>query len=534
MPLQKLPTVDLDNVNHRKRARETINGILDHSFDDSRAITAEEQIAGVTVVNPAYRPGDVRRYGAVMDGRDNTAAYQAAGLASLNPYSPAGDTLITSATPIRANQCWSFDGTAIEITGNTQVFTASVVNDWAILGRWAVTGDNDAAGSLAGTAAALVITDCMRFHVDAPACIGLRGANVLASPGSSTGERAEKGTVAFLQAHGCYRGFECEAGTGAEYITFIAPVVSRCNIGARVAAGNTNVIGGSISDNTTNVYLLDGANHAHGKFVGVDINHAATLLYADQVRNGHSFVGCNFYEGLIHLFESTGIIASCGEVDFSELRAEEAVGCGFVNNVMPGGYGNTITDNYNGTNSFLIWRDNIDCGAVSSTDAGRPWRGAFGNIKGVRVRNTLASSQVLSAASVNATATILLDDTANESANNLTQTAHDGYDATTGIYTCRVGGDGKVRVAAQLVITCNAADAGDFQVFMTHSALGDYYFNLVPIGPAATATSWIATLNIELPINVAETLRFRITGSGVANNVTITNSGGTKAQVEGL
>jgi hypothetical protein len=79
MSLQKLPTVGLDDINHRKRARETINKILDHSFDDSRVQTSDEKLAGVTPVNYAYPPGDVRRYGATGDGvTDDTVAIQRA------------------------------------------------------------------------------------------------------------------------------------------------------------------------------------------------------------------------------------------------------------------------------------------------------------------------------------------------------------------------------------------------------------------------------------------------------------------------
>ncbi len=62
MPLQKLPVVDLDNVNHRRRARETLNNVLDHSFDDSRRHTDMEKLANVTPINPAFQPGDLRRY----------------------------------------------------------------------------------------------------------------------------------------------------------------------------------------------------------------------------------------------------------------------------------------------------------------------------------------------------------------------------------------------------------------------------------------------------------------------------------------
>lgn len=62
MPLPKLPVQNLDDINHRRRARETLNQILDHSFDDSRVQTAAEIAAGVTPVNYSYQPGNVWRF----------------------------------------------------------------------------------------------------------------------------------------------------------------------------------------------------------------------------------------------------------------------------------------------------------------------------------------------------------------------------------------------------------------------------------------------------------------------------------------
>jgi hypothetical protein len=75
MPISKLPVTDLDNINHRRRARETINQVLDHSFDDSRRRTDAEVAAGITPVNYAYAPGDIRRFGATS-GADCTQAIQ--------------------------------------------------------------------------------------------------------------------------------------------------------------------------------------------------------------------------------------------------------------------------------------------------------------------------------------------------------------------------------------------------------------------------------------------------------------------------
>lgn len=91
MPLPQLPVVGLDDVNHRRRSRETINDILTHQFDDSRVRTPAEIAAGVTPVNYAYPPGDVRRYGAKCDGvTDDTAAINAGANAVRQAYANGG------------------------------------------------------------------------------------------------------------------------------------------------------------------------------------------------------------------------------------------------------------------------------------------------------------------------------------------------------------------------------------------------------------------------------------------------------------
>lgn len=76
MPLSKLPTVDLDNVNHRRRAREVINQVLDHTFDDSKVQTAGEIAAGINPLNRAFVPGSpypqaTARYDTNVVLRDN-------------------------------------------------------------------------------------------------------------------------------------------------------------------------------------------------------------------------------------------------------------------------------------------------------------------------------------------------------------------------------------------------------------------------------------------------------------------------------
>jgi len=116
MGLEKLPVVDLDNVNHRRRARETINKILNHQFDDSRSQTSAETLAGVTPVNPAWPPGDLRRYGGVgddstlNDGPFVAAMAQAAQTGGAAIYVPQGTFRISDDVVFSSNVTVYGDG----------------------------------------------------------------------------------------------------------------------------------------------------------------------------------------------------------------------------------------------------------------------------------------------------------------------------------------------------------------------------------------------------------------------------------------
>jgi hypothetical protein len=133
MPLPKLPTTGLDDINHRRRARETINQVLDHSFDDSRRQTPAEKLALITPVNYAYPPGDVRRYGSntTPGTTDMTAAIQAAvsvaqaGSIGGYVYIPVGIYLVTSTITITKDRTHIY-GDGIDAT---RIVFAPTAND---------------------------------------------------------------------------------------------------------------------------------------------------------------------------------------------------------------------------------------------------------------------------------------------------------------------------------------------------------------------------------------------------------------------
>lgn len=74
MSLPPLPFTFTDQKTGWRQLVEKINNILNFTFDDSRARTAAEIALNVTPADPAYLPGDVRRYGALCNGDDNDTA----------------------------------------------------------------------------------------------------------------------------------------------------------------------------------------------------------------------------------------------------------------------------------------------------------------------------------------------------------------------------------------------------------------------------------------------------------------------------
>jgi hypothetical protein len=120
MPLQKLAVQNLDDINQKRRRIEVLNQVLDHSFDDSRRQTPAEILAGVTPVNPAYPPGDIRRYGAESGASAalNTPAIQAAVDSNYDVYVPTG-TFSTDTIQLRAGSRIYGDGPASILSQNT-------------------------------------------------------------------------------------------------------------------------------------------------------------------------------------------------------------------------------------------------------------------------------------------------------------------------------------------------------------------------------------------------------------------------------
>jgi hypothetical protein len=171
--LPKLPTVDLDNVNHRRGARERINSILSHQHDDSRVQTPAEKLAGVTPVNFAYLPGDICRYGRNTDPgtTDMSAALAAASDQAANGGVPVfsselvhipTETLVEG--PFRQPRQHTFTSDSIVVFALSTV--EAIYPEW-----WGAVADSNTSGTG---------TDCETAFDAALAAASLDGDSVVA------------------------------------------------------------------------------------------------------------------------------------------------------------------------------------------------------------------------------------------------------------------------------------------------------------------------------------------------------------------
>lgn len=480
---------------------------------DIAALLYPEEVGETGVLNTLYRRGHVYRYGTntTPGSTDMTTAFQNAGLSSLNPYAPADTYLVTGSIPVRDNQHWYLEGANIAITGSTQVFTATTVNDWSVMWRGGCAGDNDAAGATSGSGAAIKIVDCMRFTVSPPVAKNIKGSNLFIQPGSSTSSRAEHGLIDRVQAAACYRGLEVQAGTGAEYITIGMVNITRCAIGALIAAGNVGIGCGSITDNTTNIKVTNGSNHAHGIIANVNLNHASQyLVHCDNVTNGQTFANCHYYAndaagaGAIFLDQCKGVQFLGGIMDCWVYNYKGASsGLNVIRNMFcPGAYGlkraagtnnghdELLIFGCHGPGSFSVSGDALDAAGVSMNDA------AFLHVVAKRV---VGSTQSLTSG---VAADLLF--------NTETFDRRGAYVPGTGITTIPAGQGGVYRITGDLVFvgTAMSVTASFVELKVGGTALRLYTPTIY------TTTKLVFSINSQLYLNAADALKLTATITG--------------------
>lgn len=422
--------------------------------------TSAETLAGVTPTNYWYPEGYVDRYGinSIPGTTDMTVAFERAAAVSLQPYASVGPYKITSGITIRASQRWHLDGTQIVISGTTlKVFNAaSLINDWSLRGSWSITGDNDDAGSVSGTAAGVYIVDSMRWRVEGYTAKNIKGWGVLVDPGANASNRSEHGTIINPQCFGCYVGIECQSDRGAEYVNILAPNITRCNTGLIASAGNVNVTGGTVTDNVDGIRINSGFNHAHGIITGINCNHNSSFnVRMHNVVNGQTFVGCHFYQGSIWLDSCKGVAFEGGIIDCGLLNYKDgSSGQNFIRNAyMPsGGTGVTRIAGTSNGHDLLIIEGCFGTGAVTSTTGG------VDSVNGLTI-NDVSRMHVYAVRIAAATQSL----TSGVAADLLFPTEsfdrRAAYDPATGVITIPADQSGNYRLKANCLFTGTAMSA---------------------------------------------------------------------------
>lgn len=268
-----------------------------------------------------YNWANVIDFGADPTGIvDSSAAFYDAQQASNAILVPSGTYLKNIETAILDGKTWFFSGSIIKHQSDTAtLFSTNGVSDWSFLGHVKLQGllTSQADTGECGPS----IANPRRAYIDRISCSFFKGDGIRIS-GSNTGAyRGDQLTISSMAGYENYSALRVDAGSGAEYVTinsveFVGNIYS-----ATIAAGNVQIDGGNIVDNYYGPLLTAGANHAHGGFHGVNINHNQHWnLKADGVSNGHIFNGCNFYgdsltAGKIILQNSSGISISGGIID---------------------------------------------------------------------------------------------------------------------------------------------------------------------------------------------------------------------------
>ena len=236
------------------------------------------------------------------------------------PVFPPEQCVVDSTINILDNTTIVFNNARIRnITDTAVIFSASTVNNWALLGRARITGTLTLGGGTAETA--VQITDCRDYVIENITAELFKGWGFRVLGGVVTTDRARKGRVNNCSAYECFVGWELEVETGGEYTVITGCNAVKCADGVIVAAGNTNWTGGNIVDCTGNgIKLESGGNHGHGSFTGVNINHNNVNLRADDIEFGYTFTGCHWYGdsaslGKIVIVNSKGIDIDGGDLD---------------------------------------------------------------------------------------------------------------------------------------------------------------------------------------------------------------------------
>lgn len=138
--LERIAVVGTDTVQHRRRVAESVNNILDFSFDQSRIQSEAEKLAGINPINLSYPPGNLLRYGAIPNLESSEATKIANNTKAIQTwidylcathsigYAPLGRFLFDGTIQVPGTYGWGWYGAGrtatafIQTSNNIQMF----------------------------------------------------------------------------------------------------------------------------------------------------------------------------------------------------------------------------------------------------------------------------------------------------------------------------------------------------------------------------------------------------------------------------
>lgn len=223
-----------------------------------------------------------------------------------------GEYTISATASIKANQNIFSNNAIIKRTGNANIILeANGVSDWKIGGVLTIEGN----GNVSGTQRGLYIIGANNFKIDNITFKNISGDPIEFDDTEPSG-RGNRGLVYNLSAQNNYGSVLFNRR--AEYHTIQNVNISGSStVGLKVLSGNVSVIGGSIVDNASGIYLGGsfGNNNSHGILSNLNFNHNdLTGGYNgtfENVQEGQTIIGCHFYSqpsgNNINIINSKGV-----------------------------------------------------------------------------------------------------------------------------------------------------------------------------------------------------------------------------------
>lgn len=198
----------------------------------------------------------------------------------------------------------------------------------------------------------------------------------------------------------CKIGFN--ASTRGEYVNIVGCTFADNATGMLIDAGNINVMGNIIVDNSTvGLEYTAGINDGHGIVTGNQINHNVLSIKATGLQNGQFFRNNNIYYGDMEFMNCDGIEFIGNTIEALEMKFDSCY-AKIENNILPGNGGTlTLTTNWNGgvSNVFTANNKNLLNAYVSG------WNQSTVQVGGLQVGTSNTAGQVLTGAGTDGTAT---------------------------------------------------------------------------------------------------------------------------------